>query len=90
LPPFPEDCRGMRCGAKTPKGTPCKNLSIEGNGRCKFHGGLSTGPRTPDALIPSLEEGPSMGQRLVMNSFDYHSSSVSSQLLYIVANQIQP
>jgi len=32
------------CGAKTGAGTPCKLTSIYKNGRCKFHGGLSTGP----------------------------------------------
>lgn len=46
LPPFPEELRGMICGAKTRAGTPCKQKRIHENGRCKLHGGLSTGPRT--------------------------------------------
>ncbi len=46
LPVYPPECRGMACGARSRKGTPCKNLSIYANGRCKFHGGLSTGPKT--------------------------------------------
>jgi len=33
------------CGAKTRKGTPCQCKPLR-NGRCKFHGGMSTGPRT--------------------------------------------
>jgi hypothetical protein len=45
-PPFPEELRGMACGAKTRAGTPCKQKGLYLNGRCKFHGGLSTGPRT--------------------------------------------
>ena len=45
-PPFPEELRGITCGAKTRAGTPCKQKDIYNNGRCKFHGGLSTGPRT--------------------------------------------
>lgn len=45
-PLFPEELRGMTCGAKTRAGTPCKQKNIYENGRCKFHGGLSTGPRT--------------------------------------------
>ena len=45
-PPYPEECRGMTCGAKTRAGTPCKQRDIFSNGRCKFHGGLSTGPKT--------------------------------------------
>ena len=36
----------MRCNAKTRKGTPCRTLGEPGKRRCKFHGGLSTGPKT--------------------------------------------
>ena len=38
------------CGART-KGTgdPCRRLPCK-NGRCKLHGGHSTGPRTPEGL----------------------------------------
>lgn len=35
------------CGAMTRKGQPCRLLSEPGHKRCKFHGGRSTGPRTP-------------------------------------------
>jgi hypothetical protein len=33
------------CGARTRRGAPCRALGLP-NGRCKNHGGLSTGPRT--------------------------------------------
>jgi len=36
-----------RCGAKTRKGTPCMAPAMK-NGRCRLHGGKSTGPRTPE------------------------------------------
>ncbi|MEZ5676466.1 MAG: helix-turn-helix transcriptional regulator [Thalassovita sp.] len=36
------------CGAMTRKGTPCRAKAIPGKGRCKFHGGMSTGARTPE------------------------------------------
>ncbi len=36
------------CGAMTRKGTPCKRRAIPGRKRCRNHGGLSTGPRTPE------------------------------------------
>ncbi|WP_339109498.1 HGGxSTG domain-containing protein [Thioclava sp. GXIMD4216] len=36
------------CGAKTRKGETCKALAVVGKKRCKHHGGLSTGPRTPE------------------------------------------
>lgn len=41
--------RAPRCGAKTRKGTPCKAPAMA-NGRCRLHGGKSTGPRTPEGL----------------------------------------
>jgi hypothetical protein len=34
-----------RCGAKTRSGAPCKGAAML-NGRCRMHGGPSTGPRT--------------------------------------------
>jgi len=46
-PKCPGDLVGLACGAITKRaGTPCKLTSIYSNGRCKFHGGLSTGPKT--------------------------------------------
>lgn len=47
-PPFPEDLRGLACSAKTRKGTPCKRTDLYLSGRCKFHGGMSTGPKTAE------------------------------------------
>jgi hypothetical protein len=37
------------CGARTRSGDPCKALAL-GNGRCRNHGGLSTGPRTIEGM----------------------------------------
>ena len=36
-----------RCGAKTRLGCPCKSPAM-GNGRCRMHGGTSTGPKTAE------------------------------------------
>jgi hypothetical protein len=36
-----------RCGAKTRFGTPCRRPAMR-NGRCRLHGGLSTGPKTSE------------------------------------------
>ena len=36
------------CGAKTRSGQPCFKFPIRGKKRCRLHGGLSTGPRTPE------------------------------------------
>jgi hypothetical protein len=38
-----------RCGAKTRRGTLCKAPAMT-NGRCRLHGGKSTGPRTLEGL----------------------------------------
>lgn len=43
--PFPECLHGLTCGAKTRAGTPCKRRDLYMSGRCKLHGGLSTGPK---------------------------------------------
>jgi hypothetical protein len=39
-----------RCGARSKRtGKPCQAAAMP-NGRCKVHGGKSTGPRTPEGL----------------------------------------
>ena len=37
-----------RCGAKNRQGNPCQRFALKqvDNGRCRLHGGLSTGART--------------------------------------------
>ena len=41
---------GKRCLAKTRRGTECQRPAYKQNGRCRLHGGLSTGARTPEGL----------------------------------------
>jgi hypothetical protein len=42
-----------RCGARSKRtGMPCRGAAMP-NGRCKLHGGKSTGPRTPEGLARS-------------------------------------
>lgn len=38
----------QQCGAKTRKGRPCRAKVLPKKNRCKHHGGLSTGPKTPE------------------------------------------
>ena len=45
---FGPDWPGKRCGAKTRRGTACLRPANKKNGRCRLHGGASTGPRTAD------------------------------------------
>jgi hypothetical protein len=39
--------KAKRCGARTRSGQPCRGPAMP-NGRCRMHGGPSTGPRTPE------------------------------------------
>jgi hypothetical protein len=41
--------KAVRCGAKTRQGAPCRSPAMR-NGRCRMHGGKSTGPRTKRGL----------------------------------------
>ena len=45
--PLAQSCR--RCGARTRSGEKCKAPAMS-NGRCRMHGGKSTGPRTLEGL----------------------------------------
>ena len=51
-----------RCGAKTRRGSPCQAPAVWNkvndrpvNGRCKLHGGLSTGPKTDEGRCRSAQ-----------------------------------
>jgi hypothetical protein len=41
--------KAPRCGAKNRRGMPCQCPVME-NGRCRLHGGLSTGPKTKEGI----------------------------------------
>jgi len=56
-PPFPDELREMSCGAKTRAGTPCKRRDLFSSGRCRLHGGLSTGPITEGGKEQSRRNG---------------------------------
>ncbi|WP_313682795.1 HGGxSTG domain-containing protein [Pantoea sp.] len=52
--PYYPDTSGFTCGATTRAGTPCKRKDIYSNGRCKFHGGMSTGAKTAEGKARQL------------------------------------
>ena len=52
-----------RCGAKTRDGYPCKNWAMP-NGRCRMHGGKSTGPRPENRGKSGLRHGASIKRLL--------------------------
>ena len=41
--------KAARCGAKNRHGTPCQCPAMA-NGRCRLHGGLSTGAKTAEGI----------------------------------------
>lgn len=41
--------KALKCGAKTRKGIPCMAPAMK-NGRCRLHGGKSTGPKTSEGI----------------------------------------
>ena len=50
-----------RCRARSKRtGKPCQGAAMP-NGRCKLHGGKSTGPRTPEGTTPEHHRGLSTG-----------------------------
>ena len=46
------------CGAKNRRGEPCGRRDLFPNGRCRLHGGLSTGPRTAAGKAKSAMNRP--------------------------------
>lgn len=52
---YVSDAKRVRCGAKRHRdGLPCQALSVPGKKRCRFHGGMSTGPKTPEGRAKAL------------------------------------
>src|SRR5271170_3116341 len=47
--PGGDPSKAARCEALTRSGAPCRSPAMS-NGRCRMHGGASTGPRTPEGL----------------------------------------
>lgn len=56
-PAYPEHLAWITCGARTRAGHPCKQRDLYANCRCRWHGGLSTGPRTPEGKWRSSMNG---------------------------------
>lgn len=44
--------KAPRCGGRTRRGSSCQAPAMK-NGRCRMHGGPSTGPKTPEGLARS-------------------------------------
>lgn len=42
------------CGARKKTGERCRSKDLHRGGKCKFHGGLSTGARTPEGQAKAI------------------------------------
>ena len=51
----PAYLRGLTCGARKKDGVHCRSTTLCANGRCKFHGGRSTGPTSPEGRIKAQQ-----------------------------------
>ena len=76
-----------RCGAKTRKGTPCRAPAMK-NGRCRMHGGKSTGPRTPEGLERSRKanwkHGRYSAESIAMNRYIRQLLRESREIVEII------
>jgi hypothetical protein len=50
------------CDARKKNGEPCRQKTLYRRGRCKFHGGLSTGPKTEEGRQQSRINGAKGGR----------------------------
>lgn len=44
----------QNCAARTKAGHPCRGKALPKTGRCKWHGGMSTGPKTEEGRARAL------------------------------------
>jgi len=59
--------QGTRCEARTRRGTLCQRPGNKINGRCKLHGGRSTGPKTELGLARLTASKITHGQNTAAN-----------------------
>ena len=55
IPQRPAYLHKLTCGARARSGEPCRMTALFANGRCIWHGGKSTGPRTEKGRARALE-----------------------------------
>ena len=63
---FGPEWPGQRYGAKTRRGTACQRPANKKNGRCRLHGGRSTGPKSAEgrSKIAKRREDAKLAKRL--------------------------
>lgn len=71
-----------RCNAKTRKGTNCRRYGSIHNGRCKLHGGRSTGPKTDMGKLMTSGNRGSNIMRLARSYFVTDKDFYDAEKLY--------
>jgi hypothetical protein len=69
-----------RCGARTRRGGSCEGPAMH-NGRCRMHGGMSTGPRTPEGLARSRKANWKHGRYSAEAIADRRKAAAAARLL---------
>ena len=86
---FGDSWAGQRCLAKTRGGSPCQKAAIAGKGRCRLHGGASTGPRTVEGrariAAANFKHGNRTKERLAENR---ERAAVNRELWFALRTQI--
>jgi hypothetical protein len=87
---FGPDWPGLRCLAKTRRGTECQKPAIKGRVRCQLHGGRSTGPRTVEGrariAAANLKHGNRTKKRLAENR---ERATVNREIWFALRFQIE-
>ena len=86
---FGDSWTGQRCLAKTRGGPPCQKAAIAGKGRCRLHGGASTGPRTVEGrsriAAANYKHGNRTKERLAENK---EQAAVNRQIWFMLRTEI--
>jgi len=75
------------CGARNRRGLPCQCKLLLKGGRCKFHGGMSTGAKTPEGkarALANLRRGRSDGAMSKVNALFVEADLAAEALRYRV------
>jgi hypothetical protein len=87
---FGPDWPGVRCLAKTRRGTECQKPANKGRVRCQLHGGRSTGPKTPEGrariAAANFKHGNRTKERLAENR---ERAAVNRQIWFALRTQIE-
>ena len=75
---FGPDWPGQRCGAKTRRGAARRRPANKRNGRCRLHGGASSGPRTEQGRAKIAAANTTTGQHTKVGAL----TNLLSKLLF--------